>query len=130
MVTYEQYTSLSDLPRRYRKRVKPQLFDDETFIQAIDIKSGRVRSKHNPKLVLTDNRIIRVKSGRVRSDSEDYKLEKISSIQFKRGIRTSKLKLQGTAIDDEYEVTKRLGQPFVSADREQIANSQTHQASK
>lgn len=129
MVTYEQYTDLSDLPRRYRKRVKSQMFDGETFIQAIDTKSGRIRSKHNPKLVLTDNRIIRLKSGMVRSESEDYQLTEITSIQFDRGIRTSKLKLQGSAIDDEYTVTKRLGQPFVSAVREQMANSQPSQTS-
>lgn len=129
MVTYERYSSLSDLPRRYRKRVKSQLFDDETFVQAIDTKSGRIRSKHNPKLVLTDTRIIRLKSGMVRSESEDYRLEEVTSIQFNRGIRKSKLRLQGSAIDDEYTVTKRLGQPFVSAVREQMVESQPREAS-
>lgn len=130
MVTYEQYSDLSDLPRRYRKRVKSQMFDEETFVQAIDTKSGRLRSKHNPKLVLTDTRIIRLKSGRIRSKSEDYRLEEITSIQFNRGIRTSKLKLQGPAIDDEYKVTKRLGQPFTSAAREQMTTGQSQQATQ
>ncbi|MGQ3412650.1 PH domain-containing protein [Natrinema sp. LN54] len=125
MVTYERYSNLSDLPRRYRKRAKSKMFDDETFVQAIDTKSGRIRSKHNPKLILTDNRIIRLKSGMVRSESEDYQLAEITSIQFNRGMRTSKIKLQGSAIDDDYKVTKRLGQPFTSAVREQMANKQT-----
>ena len=71
MVTYERYDSLNDLPRRYRKRVQDLMFDDERFVLAIDTKSGRVRSKHNTKLVLTDGRIIRVKAGIVRSKSED-----------------------------------------------------------
>lgn len=128
MVTYEQYSGLSDLPRRYRKRVKSQMANGESFIQAIDIKRGRIRSKHNPKLVLTENRIIRLNSGMVRSKSEDYQLEQITSIQFNRGIRTSKLKLQGPAIDDEYKVTKRTGQPFVKAVREQMANREVQEA--
>lgn len=121
MVTYEQYDTLSEIPRRYRKRLKKHLFDDEEFIMAIDAKSGRVRSKHNTKLVLTDQRIIRMKSGLVRSKTEDYNLEEITSIQFNRGLRKSKLKLQGSAIDDTYPTTKRHGRAFATAARERMA---------
>ena len=120
MVTYEGYSSLDELPRRYRKRAEEQLFDGEEFVRAIDTKTGRFRSKHNQKLVLTDSRVIRMKSGVIRSNTEDYRLEDITSIQFDRGVRTSKITLQGSGIDDSYKVTKRLGQPFVSAVREQI----------
>ena len=119
MVTYKRYESLDDLPRRYRKRVKDLLFEDEEFVLAIDTKSGRVRSKHNAKLVLTDSRILRVKSGLVRSESEDYSLDEISSIQFNRGLRKSELVLQGSAIDDTYTTTKRHGEAFASAARQQ-----------
>ncbi|MFC7213723.1 PH domain-containing protein [Saliphagus sp. GCM10025334] len=130
MVTYEQYNSLSSLPRRYRKRVAETMFDDEEFIKAIDTKVGRVRSKHNPKLILTDSRIIQIDSGMVRSETEDYRLEEITSIQFNRGIRNSLLKLQGPAIDNEFPVTKRLGQPFATAAREQMGKNQAQQASE
>lgn len=120
MVTYEQYGTVSEVPRRYRKRLKKLLFDGEEFVMAIDTKSGRVRSKHNTKLVLTDQRVIRMKPGMVRSKIEDYDLGEITSIQFNRGIRKSKLKLQGSAIDDAYPTTKRHGREFVSAAREQM----------
>lgn len=121
MVTYEQYETLGDIPQRYRKRLNDILHDSEEFVLAIDTKSGRFRSKHNTKLVLTNQRVIRMKSGMVRSKTEDYSLEDITSIQFNRGIRKSELKLQGSAIDDTYSTTKRHGQAFVSAARERMA---------
>ena len=99
------------------------MFDDEEFVLAIDTKSGRVRSKHNTKLVLTDSRILRVKAGMVRSESEDYSLAEISSIQFNRGLRKSELVLQGSGINDTYATTKRHGEAFASAARGQQSSN-------
>ena len=117
---YKKYDSLDSLPRRQRKAIKNMLFDGEEFVMAIDCRKGRVRSKHNKKLVVTDARVFSMKKGLMRRASEDYSLNDISSIQFSKGIRKSKIRLQGSGIDDEYPAKKSHGEAFVAAVREQI----------
>lgn len=123
MATYKQYDSIDELTRRYRKRVQTQMFDGEEFVKAIDTKAGRIRSKHNEKLVLTDQRILRVAAGVVRSTTEDYSISEITSIEFNRGVRKSKLTIQGAAIDESFPTTKRHGETFATEARKQLAES-------
>ena len=120
MVTYNLYENLDDLDRRRQSALKDILFEGEEFVLAIDCKEGRIRSKTNTKLVLTDNRIIAFKKGIIKMASEDYNLDDISSIQFESGIMSSEIHLQGSGIDDEYPAAKKHGQRFVSAARKKM----------
>ncbi|NIC00155.1 PH domain-containing protein [Halobacterium sp. R2-5] len=96
------------------------MFDDEEFQYAVDVKEGRVRTTTNQKLVLTDSRIIAVKKALVGLDSEDYSLGEVASVKFESGLRTAKITLQGSGIDDEYPVSKSMGRKFVNLAREQM----------
>ena len=123
MVTYNRYDTLADLDRRRRKAVDSMLFEGEEFVLAIDCKEGRIRSKTNTKLVLTNTRVIAVKKGLIGKRSEDYSLSDISSVQYDTSLLSGSLKLQGSGIDDEYPTTKRLGQAFSNAVRKQMQST-------
>ncbi len=56
----------------------------------------------------------------IRRASEDDSLKDISGLQFSKGIQESKIRLQGTGIDDEYSAKKSYGEAFVAAVRKQI----------
>jgi hypothetical protein len=118
---YKQYDSLKALSRRQRRALKKLLFDDEEFVMGIDCKEGRVRSKNNQKLVLTTERVLAFEKGLTSTSSEDYALDSITSIQLDTGLRSAKIQLQGSAIDDTFPATKGGGRAFVQAVREQLA---------
>jgi len=120
MLDYNDYEDIDDLDGRRRKALEGLMFDDEQFLYAIDVKEGRVRSKTNEKLVLTDSRIIAFKKGVVNLSSEDYSLGDVSSVKFDSGMMSAEITLQGSGIDDEFEVAKDMGQDFVNRVREQI----------
>lgn len=119
MFGYSEYKSLGGFSGRREKAIKSLLLGDEEFLRAIDCAEGRTMTKWNTKLVLTNQRILAVRKALIGKESEDYSLSDISSIKYDTGMLTGELTLQGSGIDDSYDLPKNMGERFVNAAREQ-----------
>lgn len=117
------HNSLGKFSRKNRKNLENMFHGDEEFITAISSKKGRWlrwRMRKSLKLILTTERVIMYKRGFFSQKTEDYSLDKITSIGYKKGYSSGKIHLQGSSIDDKYKVMPRTGQKFVTQVRKHI----------
>lgn len=110
------YNTLKELDRKTRKGVQGALFQDEVFLGAIDCRDSLFASRRT-KLILTDQRILTFKRGFLRQKTKDYDRNRISNIEFSKGILSRKISLNGSGFTESWYVDYSTGQQFATAAR-------------
>lgn len=110
------YSTLEELDRKTQKGVQGALFQDEVFLGAIDCRDSILPSRRT-KLILTDQRILSFKRGFLRQKTKDFDRDRISNIEFSKGILFRKLSLNGSGFAESWYVDYSTGQQFATAAR-------------
>jgi len=76
-----------------------------------------LKRRFRQKLVLTDQRIITFKRGWFTEYSDDFLLDDISSIAYRKGVRAGNFHIEGPGYEEEFSVPKGEGQDFASETR-------------
>lgn len=110
------YNTIEELDRKTQKGVQGALFQDEVFLGAIDCRDSLFPSRRT-KLILTDQRILTFKRGFLRQKTKDYDRDRISNIEFSKGILYRKLSVNGSGFTESWYVDYSTGQQFATAAR-------------
>lgn len=120
MVTLNEYYSLDDFDTKRGRALEALLYEDETFIYAIDVYDAiLLPSTRASKLVLTDQRVIAFKRAFIKESSRDFSLDDLVRIEYEKGMVMRKITIEGHGISDDYQVLEDLGRTFATAVREQ-----------
>lgn len=114
MVNYTRYdepTAFSGGPARI---LVDTTTSDEKFILGIDCAENRFFNRWGTKLVLTDQRVIALRSKIIGSTVEDYKLESINHVEYESTTISGELELSGAGFGESYNVPKGMGRDFVN----------------
>ena len=117
MVGYTRYDNPIDFNGGSARVLADTIKSDEEFILGIDCAENRYFKRWGTKLVLTDKRIISLRSKIVGSTTKDYRLNSINHIEYSTTAISGELKLSGSGFNESYDLPKDLGREFVDRAR-------------
>lgn len=120
MAGYNRYDQPTDLSGGAAKIFVDTIEDDEKFIQGIDTAESKLMKRWGTKLILTDRRVIALRSKIIGSSIEDYRLNSINRVDFESNALSGELVLSGAGFDSSYDVPKGIGSDFANEIRNRI----------
>jgi len=118
--SYNQYDTPTDFSGGAARILVDTINSNERFIQGIDCAESKFWKRWGTKLVLTDRRVIAIRSRLIGSSVEDYQLESISHVEFDASIVSGELTLSGAGFDSSYDVPKSMGSDFANEIRNRL----------
>ena len=117
---YNQYNQPTELSGGVAKVLVDAVEQGEEFILGTDCVEDRFLKRWGTKIILTDKRVILVRSKVIGSYFEDYMLESINNVQYESTTLSDELTLSGSGFDSSYDLPKGMGSKFASEIRKRV----------
>ncbi|EMA47992.1 PH domain-containing protein [Halococcus saccharolyticus] len=115
----EEVASVDELPQKLRNRLEGLLRNDESFILALH-NTGLVSKLNSLVFAVTDRRFIVLNKSPFNEKLSEIRMANLSRVEYESKYSLGKLVLEGSGVDEEYQIERGDARILADAIRAQL----------